>query len=131
MIEMVLLNPSKETERKLRWSVWIEKDDAPFHLYIPQWRVPQPWPAHLYVQIQAFEGDPSKFVPGVASPQENNIRILLRPVCDHTRTRRYAPLEDSNEWQLGEPYIPSSLIPTDSHLLVIEVHWDLQSKGQF
>ena len=39
MIEMSL-SKSKETENKLRWSVHVEKDNAPFHLYIPKRRVP-------------------------------------------------------------------------------------------
>jgi hypothetical protein len=133
MIEMVLLRPSKETEGKMRWSTHVEKDNAPFHLYIPKWRVPEPWPGRIYVAIQAFEGDPSNVVPGPSRPTdlESNIRVLVKPVRDHTRTRRYAPLGDTSEWQIGEPYIPYSLIPADSHLLVIEVQWDLRSKGQF
>lgn len=131
MIEMVLLGPSKETDAKLRWSTHVKKDDAPFHLYIPKWRVPEPWPGRVYVAIQAFEGDASMFVLSPCRPLESSIRVLVQPVSDRTRTRRYAPLGDKSQWQMGQPYIPYSLIPANSHLLLIEVQWDLRSRGQF
>jgi hypothetical protein len=46
MIEMALLKPSKETENKLRWSTYMN-DGSKFHLYVPKWRVPEPWPGRI------------------------------------------------------------------------------------
>ena len=60
MIELALLKPSKETENKLRWSTHVEQDDTDFQLYIPKWRVPEPWPGRIIVYIDSFVGDPSK-----------------------------------------------------------------------
>ena len=139
MIEMALLKPrallrpSKETQNKLRWATQIEADNAKFQFYIPKSRVPEPWPGRIYVQIQSFEGDPSRFVPSPIVPGrlERSIRVLVEPVSEHTCTVRYKPIGDSEEWQIGEPYIPYSLIPPDSHFLVIVIEWDLSSKGKF
>jgi len=133
MIEMALLKPSKETENKLRWSTYVEQDDTAFHLYIPKWRVPEPWPGRIYVGIEPFDGDPLTFASSANSIDEleKSIKALVQPVMEHTRTFRYAPLGEKRDWQIGEPYIPFSLIPPDSHILSVQVRWDLDSKGQF
>jgi hypothetical protein len=133
MIEMALLRPSKETQNKLRWSSHIEKDDAPFHLYIPKWRVPEPWPGRISVGIEPFSSKPSDFAqsPYDSENLDNQIEVLVKRIEVHTRTVKYAPFGDEKEWQIGEPYIPFSLIPPDSDFLIIEVKWDLESKGQF
>ena len=47
LIEMTRLEAAKETDNKLRWDVDI--DDTRFSLYIPKWRVPQPWPSRIWV----------------------------------------------------------------------------------
>ncbi|MFZ6021097.1 MAG: hypothetical protein ACOYXO_15970 [Chloroflexota bacterium] len=133
-IEMALLNPSKETERKLRWSAQIEEDQTNFHLYIPKWRVPKPWPGRIYVTISLFDDSLSDWTPKKTHTRnlEKNIQTVVKPFRNHTKTRRYKPLGDQSEWEIGEPYIPYSLIPEDfDHLLLLEVEWDLSSKGQF
>ena len=132
MIEMAL-GPSKETDKKFRWSTRVEKDNAPFHLYIPKWRVPEPWPGRIFVGIESFSGDPSGFSQSRCDLDnlDNPIKVLVKPIEDHTRTVKYAPVGDKEGWQTGYPYIPDSLIPSDSHFLIIEVKWDLDSKGQF
>lgn len=133
MIEMALLKPSKETPNKLRWSAQVEEDNAPFHLYIPKWRVPEPWPGRIFVGIEPFSGDPSDFAqsPCDLDNLDNPIKVLVERFKEHPPTVRYRQLGDKGDWQIGEPYIPKSLIPPDSHFLIIEVKWDLDSKGQF
>ena len=83
--------------------------------------------------IEPFSGDPSNFTqsPCDLDNIDNSIKVLVKPFKDHTKTVRYAPLGEEKDWQIGEPYIPKSLIPPDSHFLIIEVKWDLESKGQF
>ena len=133
MIEMSLLKPSKETKNKLRWSAHVEKDNADFEFYIPKWRVPEPWPGRIFVRIEPFIDDPSIFTQSTLDIDnlEVPIEVLVKRVEDHTRTVRYRQLSDEEDWQIGEPYIPDSLIPPNSHLLIINVEWDLGSKGQF
>jgi len=130
---MSLLKPSKETENKLRWSAHVEKDNAPFHLYIPKQRVPKPWPGRIFVRIKPFSGNPSNFVQ--STYDSNNldipIEVLVERVEYLTRTVKYAPVGNKKDWQAGSPYIPYSLIPPNSDFLIIKVEWDLDSKGQF
>jgi hypothetical protein len=132
MIEMALLEPSKETEKKLRWSTYVVRDDTKFHLYIPKWRVPSPWPGRVFVSMESFTGNLEKYInyPQIDS-LEDPIEAILRPVKEHVKTIRFAPLGDPNEWPTGEPYIPYSLIPQDAVLIRLFVAWDLHTKGQF
>lgn len=135
MIEMALLKPSKETPNKLRWSTRVEEDNAVFEFYIPKWRVPEPWPGRIFVGIEPFSGEPSNFTQSRSDLDnlDNTIKVLVKLIEDeyHTKTVRYRQLGDKGDWQIGEPYIPFRLIPPDSHFLIIEVKWDLESKGQF
>ena len=133
MIEMAL-GPSKETGKKLRWSTRVEKDKADFEFYIPKSRVPEPWPGRIFVCIEPFSGDPSDFAQSPCDLENlnNPIKVLVKPFREHLPpTVRYRQLGDKRDWQIGEPYIPKSLIPPNSHFLIIEVKWDLESKGQF
>ena len=132
-IEMALLKPSKETQSELRWSTNLEQDDTEFTFYIPKFTVREPWPGPIFVGIHPFSGDASTFIPSDYSVErlEDPIRVLVEPVREHTHTVRYAPLAENKDRQIGEPYIPYSLVPPDSKLLVIDVRWDLHSKGEF
>lgn len=124
--EGISLYASKQTPNKLRWYVGVEKDEA-FKLYIPKSRVPQPPPARIFVTLEAFTGDPSDFTQSHCK-RDNSIKVLIEPVKNHSSSPvRYQQLGDRGDWQIGEPYIPSSLIPRDSHFLIIEVNWDLDS----
>ena len=132
MIEMALLRPSKETPNKLRWSTRVEEDNAVFEFYIPKWRVPEPWPGRIFVGIEPFSSEPSNFTQSPCDNFDNPIKVLVKRFSeDPTKTVRYRQLGDKSDWQIGEPYIPKRLIPPDSHFLIIEVKWDLESKGQF
>ena len=132
MFEMALLDPSKETENKLRWSIYVEDDNTDFELYIPKWRVPEPWPGRISVSIDRYNKNSIEYsqseTPGNL---EEPIAIVLEPVSECTHTCRYAPIGNKKEWQTGEPYIPFSLIPPNTKLILLRVTWDLQSKGKF
>jgi len=135
MIEMAL-GPSKKTPNKLRWAYWVEEDKVYFEFYIPKWRVPgvpETWPGRIFVGIEPFIGDPSDFTQSPCDNLDNSIEVLIKPIEGeyHAKTVHYRQLGDRDDWQIGEPYIPFSLIPPDSHSLIIEVKWDLDSKGQF
>ena len=131
MIEMHILESAKETDNKLRWDASI--DDTKFSLYIPKWRVPDPWPATIFVgvsdQLDRYEG----YTPVSQIIAEREPNLLKRPilavikwVSDHTQTVRYAPDGAPKEWEIGEPYIPYTLLPKESsNPLLIEVKWDL------
>lgn len=132
-MNMVSLEPSKMTQNMLRWSTYVEKDDARFELYIPKWRVPGQWPGLIRVRIEAYQGDPAEFEesPYHRDRLEDPIRVLVRRVSKLSSTMKYAPVGDSETWQIGKPYIPHSLVVEDSNLLAIEVEWDLSTNWEF
>jgi hypothetical protein len=128
----ISLDAKKQTVTTLRWDAWVEEDKAYFEFYIPKSRVPEPWPSRIFVCIEPFSGDPSDFAqsPCDLDNLDNPIKVLVKPFREHLPpTVRYRQLGDKRDWQIGEPYIPFSLIPPDSHFLIIEVKWDLESKG--
>jgi len=132
MLEMSLLGPSKETFNMLRWSIFVEKDNTDSLIYIPKWRVPFPWPSLIRVMLSEFSDKYSSY-PKVYKTKNNNdaINVILESVSEHTLTRHYAPIGDKSKWPIGEPYIPFSLIPSNSNLLYLRVEWVLGSKGMF
>jgi hypothetical protein len=56
---------------------------------------------------------------------EEPINVVIGRCTDHTQTVRYTPVgDDSKNWEIGEPYIPMSILPTPiPDLLRIEVSW--------
>jgi hypothetical protein len=116
------MNPSKQTDNKLRWSSDVE--GVEFKLYIPKDRVPRPWPIRIRVAISEY----SAGNPEAASAQggtEEPIVCVVERVSEKSKTVRYRPLGDPKAWQLGEPYIPLTLLPADlPERLRVEVRWD-------
>ncbi len=127
------LDASKETEGKLRWSTYVPADSTKFELYIPKWRVPTPWPGRVFVSVAVADASIPSGSPvqsGSVSRAES-IRAVVTPDRRHTKTYRYSPVGNPQEWEIGMPYIPYSLIPRGSGDLFIEVEWDLTSRGEF
>jgi hypothetical protein len=127
MIEMILMDPSKETDNKLRWQADVE--GVNFELYIPKWRVPQPWPNRILVRISDVSAEAEPQHPPATSASsasvDRPIFAIVEKVREHTQTVRFAPRGDPKGWHIGEPYIPYNLLPTpDSQALRIEVEWD-------
>jgi len=127
------LDASKETEGKLRWATYVPADDTKFELYIPKWRVPTPWPGTIFVRVAlAPTSTPvSSRSQGGEQSRLEPIRVTVTPDRRHTRTFRYTPVGNPQEWEIGQPYIPYSLIPRGSANLIIEVEWDLSSRDDF
>jgi len=130
MKEVALMVPSKETDNKLRWESNV--DGVSFKLYIPKWRVPRPWPVRIIVLIRDFVTD-DRSTPNIRSIDvrqrnatlERSIVAMVDKVKEHTETVRFAPRGNPEEWEIGEPYIPYSLLPDGSPQTVqIEVRWD-------
>jgi len=120
------LQYSKETDGKLRWDKDI--DGTLFELYIPKWRVPEPLPETIYVEFldynpDTFETDARQYSNKVECGED--IKILLFYDREHSVTYRYTPNKNyySNNWPLGKPYIPKSIIPDKPERLVIHVKW--------
>lgn len=128
MIELLLLESTKETERKLRWGE--EIGDTIFSLYIPKWRVPKPWPERIYVDIKPV-GRPKSIRQHYTRKEiERNKELKKKPIIslvrsfeEHTKTLRYQPLGDKSEWEIGEPYIPYELTHERAEYLKLTAKW--------
>ena len=131
----MILGFSKETDNKLRWGVYVEEDETMFSVYIPKWRVPHPWPLRIFVSVREWQplALPGLTPAGARSEHlEHVIRVAVSRVSRHTRTSRFSPLGDPKDSEIGDPYIPFSLLPSgDPQKVIIEISWDLSSKGEF
>ena len=104
----------KETDRKYRWLVMVE--DAPFELYIPQWRVPEPVPEEILIKIY-FPSDnlqgkrflSREEVESSPNLKRNKIYTDIRFVEAKTKTFKYEPDREQINWEIGNPYIPKSI----------------------
>lgn len=129
MRKVAYLEPSKETENKLRWSTLIR--GVPFHLYVPKDRVPKPWPGRISVTITNNILAPQGMEGSVTTKEnlENPILCVVEKTAEQTETARYCPIGDPSTWELGEPYIPYSLFPDGMpDQVLIEVQWDRRAK---
>lgn len=116
------LNPSRPTLNKIRWTVKVE--GVSFHLYIPKRRVPQKIPKGLLVVVD--ETIPRRVTQTGFLHTDYPIKVVVELKEIKTKTVRYRPPGDnSNNWEIGEPYIPKDLLsePYPSRLY-IEVRWD-------
>lgn len=135
-IEMSLLTSAKETENKLRWDA--EVNEVTFSLYIPKWRVPNPWPAKIGVSLSVRRATCDDLPNLAAADVKVDSTLTLEPivatiewVSDKTSTAHYRPIGDKKRWELGEPYVPYSLLPEKAKRLRILVLWDISSRGGF
>lgn len=136
MIEMALLESLKETDKKLCWSAEVGGTD--FRLYIPKWRVPEPWPRRITVAIEAVPSvnlNLSSLTCSLVAKDESlrakPIRAMVHSVAIHSKTIRYAPDGDPVDAEIGEPYIPTPLTLNGAEHLLVTVVWDLKSRGNF
>jgi hypothetical protein len=122
MIEMSLMDPSKETDNKLRWETHIE--GVRFKLYIPKKQVPWPWPK----RIQVFVTDRVNTARHRRGKQGRGLSAIVHRVTELTETVRFRPIGPPEQWEIGEPYIPYSFLPNRSALAIrIDVLWDMSA----
>jgi hypothetical protein len=130
MVEVALMDPSSETDNKLRWQADI--NGVGFKLYIPKWRAPRPWPKRIIVGVADSLIDTdlpstSGLARAVAPTTDLELPIVafVERTSDHTETVRFTPVGDPKNWEIGEPYIPYSLLPAgECQKLQIKVRWD-------
>jgi hypothetical protein len=136
LIEMTRLEAAKETDNKLRWDADI--DDTRFELYIPKWRITQPWPSRIWVNVVPRRGegeDESNLSPADVN-QDSTLTIepiiaTVKKLTVHKKTIRYCPVGDLKQWEIGEPYLPFALTYEGAERLRIIVLWDITSRGLF
>jgi len=141
----------KSTEQKLRWDE--DVDGTKFEIYIPKWRVPEPTPPLTSIKIyDASSFDPQQQLTpsqkirlsgeGFTETQISELDTWLpvrwnaephsdRPIIAcveidriHTQTVRYTPTGDPERQEIGQPYVPISILPFDyPRRLILRVTW--------
>lgn len=126
MQQFTILFKDKETDNKLRWIADI--DGVEYKLYIPKSRVPDPPPCRLKVELYP-EGteQPEIYSANFAKDADNSSPIIcvIEKYEKVGHTARYRPTGNPDTWEIGEPYIPYSLLgkPVPERL-IIKVTWD-------
>ena len=136
LLEMQLFDSAKETDNKLRWDAYI--DGTKFSLYIPKWRVPEPWPSRVWINVvlnRSNADDPPNMTPADvnADPTIRHEPLIasIDKFREHTQTTRYRPTGDPSAWEIGEPYIPFAMTFDGADRLRMIIHWDVTSRGLF
>jgi hypothetical protein len=131
-MEEIFCTYNKETDNKYRWDAMV--DNAPLEIYIPKWRVPDPYPQWISVQI--FEPAASRCPIVVLHSKkevEANQRLRLVPITAEVTftevkelTVRYDPVLVGNDArEIGSPYIPKTLLddPPQTQLVIV-INWE-------
>jgi len=125
-----ILEYTKETDNTFRWDVMV--DGAPFELYIPQWRVPDPRPSKIRVDIVQIAENQINSDHVTREDMDNHALISKGIIADvrldegvtPTKTIRYCPEGDNDkDWEIGKPYIPNALTYDKAERLQIRVKW--------
>ncbi|MCG2790900.1 MAG: hypothetical protein L6305_04010 [Actinomycetia bacterium] len=128
---------NKETDNKYRWDAMV--DNAPLEIYIPKWRVPDPYPQRISVQI--FEPADSR-CPIVTIHSKKEVKekpgLRLGPITAEVTftevkelTVRYDPVLAGNDArEIGSPYIPKTLLddPPQTRLVIV-INWKTGNKA--
>jgi len=120
----------KDTDNKYRWKAMV--GNAPLLMYIPKWRVPDPRPQWISVEIFEPADDlcPIVLLHGKKEVEANQ-RLRFVPITaeviykeDMTLTARYDPvLEGNDAREIGSPYIPFALCDSRPKRLAIVIKW--------
>ena len=125
-----ILAYKKETENKLRWDA--DVDETKFEFYIPKWRIPEPYPDTILIRI----GMPDEFenkrrftkeeVEKNPELRKNKIYAEVEKVSEHTKTVRFDPVDETENWEIGSPYIPKVVLDEINEVidyLSLSVEW--------
>lgn len=117
----------RETDNKLRWDG--EAAGVLFELYVPKWRVPDPMPTVVEVELTPASGSPDEtrpvtreMVQGAPGLREQAIAVVLQRSTDHTKTIRYNPI-GTEEPEIGDVYVPFCLTFEGMQRLSVTVTW--------
>ncbi len=108
----------RATPHKFRWDFRPSGESTVFSLYIPQWRVPDPCPERILVTLdEQVESIPSERLTQEVAARDSSSRncaitVLIERKEVHINSVQYEPQGLKTEWEIGEPYIPHSLLPT-------------------
>jgi len=142
MLELSLLTPSKETPNKLRWSA--DQDGVPFNIYVPKWRVPEPWPRRIHVKLSdagcrpdgPARVEPPPVIYELSQEEQINwmrkqqIEVDLQLERHHQDTVRYKLTGLPDTWHVGTCYIPQKLLTSSPPRQIrLTINWLLDGES--
>lgn len=115
-MKQVVLRLDKETQNTFRWTKKV--GDADFHLYIPRKTAPASPPNQITVWICTSSDE--------LSSKDAHVRATVVFESEHSLTVHYRPEGRSEDWEIGEPYIPSGFLSQPwPKQLYIGVSWEV------
>ncbi len=138
-MKQIIAKWKKTTENKIIWTAYL--GSVPFNLYIPKWRIPEPVPEKILIKIffSSEEVRDKKFISKTdiqLEPQLKRKKIYsdVHKFSEHSQTIRFDPNGESNNWEIGSPYLPKSILKgQDFKELSLVIEWlglkDLERSG--
>ena len=126
MIELKLLG-SKETDKKLRWAE--NPDGTGFALSVPKWRIPEPVPMTLRVDIEECRSKRNtprfskRHIKEYPVLKTTPIICLVESPKQDSGASRYKPV--GIEPEISNLCIPPGLTHSNTRQLVLTVHWGM------
>ncbi len=120
----------KDTSGMHRWDVKIE--GVTLEIYIYKWRVPDPYPSRISVEIFNRAEFSQSIYPLDRKEVNANPQLCYKPITaevdfleNHTRTAKYDPVLGKGKREIGNPYIPYTLLsdPLPTRLVIV-INWE-------
>jgi len=125
----------KDTSGMHRWDAMVDR--APLEIYIYKWRVPEPYPSSISVEIFNRAEYSQSIYPLDRKEVNANPQLCYNPITsevafleNHTRTAKYDPVLGKGKREIGNPYIPYALLSDPPPVrLVIVIKWEKENRS--
>ena len=131
-MEKIFCDYYKDTTNWYRWDAKVDEDDTLLEIYLPKWRVPDPYPLRISMEIH----EPSEYrrpiVPLNREEALANPRLRRAPITaevtftkDRSPKAEYGPVLDDDVREIGDLFIPKTLLAgLTPKRLVIVINWE-------
>jgi len=127
----------KETPNMHRWEKTINNESL--KIYINKWRVPNPYPSHISVEIIELD-ERTRFI-NYLYPEElrANPELFSKPIVTritynekHSSTFKYKTDLNDDVRETGDIFIPQKLLSSSPpKRLIIVINWENKTEGRF
>ncbi len=132
-MDKIFCKYDKETETMYRWKTIV--DNAPLEIYINKWRVPDPCPSHISVEIFDLPEYPQSInylyqEELLANTELYNNSIAARVTFneDCSLTFKYKTDLNDDVRETGDLFIPKTLLGTlPPKRLIIVINWEKEN----
>ena len=134
-MEKIICTYYKDTDGMYRWDYMAEH--TKLEIYIHKWRVPDPYPSRISVEIFNRDGYSQSIYRLDRREANANPQLCYNPITaevafleNRTLTAKYDPVLGKGKREIGNPYIPYTLLSDPPPIrLVIVINWEKGNKG--